>query len=433
MKHILGFLLLFCLFFRGLAQEGGSAGSRVLEVGDVVPVSGLPGGGLSLGDLRGKVVVIDFWATWCAPCRVLLPRLDSLQRVYGGRVQFLPVTDEPAAKVRPLLAALAKGRSWVLPWVNSDTLLGQMFPHHALPHEVWIGPSGKVLAVTEGDGVSAANLERVLAGGLPAAEEKRDVVRPYDLSRPLLVGGNGGDGASLRYHSLLTGFIPGLDGGVNISDPDSLRGQKYNARNVPFVWLCRLAFSYGRDWFPDARVAVESRDSLALNSALSGQAYERWLAAGHGYCYELQLPFALTGRAFDMMQQDLSRLFPRYAVSVEARRVRSLALVRTSAADKLKSAGGERLTEAGPFRCELRNAYLNQLMMRLSQHYLQHSKLPVVDETGYTGRVDLLLEADMSNVAELNVALARYDLRLEEREAAEKVLRIRDVPADSTN
>lgn len=59
------------------------------------------GGSVSLAELRGKVVVLNFWATWCPPCRVEMPALDQLQRDLGGQgVVVLAVNQlEDAPKV----------------------------------------------------------------------------------------------------------------------------------------------------------------------------------------------------------------------------------------------------------------------------------------------------------------------------------------------
>jgi thiol-disulfide isomerase/thioredoxin len=51
----------------------------------------LSGGSVSLAELRGRPVVIDFWATWCTPCEFQIPVLNDLEERYGERVEVIGI------------------------------------------------------------------------------------------------------------------------------------------------------------------------------------------------------------------------------------------------------------------------------------------------------------------------------------------------------
>ncbi|MCA9582183.1 MAG: TlpA family protein disulfide reductase [Myxococcales bacterium] len=94
--------LLCCLGFPSGAHAL-STGERAPEIG----LQDLDGKVVKMADLRGKVVLIDFWATWCKPCKAELPVLQKLQKKYGSDLVVVAVSvDRDPSKVRAFLKEL---------------------------------------------------------------------------------------------------------------------------------------------------------------------------------------------------------------------------------------------------------------------------------------------------------------------------------------
>ena len=113
---------------------------------------------LTLSGLKGKVVVVEFWATWCPPCRSSIPHLIKLYNQYKGKgVEFISLTNESGSKVK----AFIKQYKMNYPIGLASKSAGD-FGVRGIPHAVVIGKDGRV--VWEGHPMSGLDkaLERAV-------------------------------------------------------------------------------------------------------------------------------------------------------------------------------------------------------------------------------------------------------------------------------
>lgn len=104
----------------------------------------------SLASLRGKVVLLDFWASWCGPCRRSMPHIEALHREYGRKgLVVLGVNAEPAAKAKDYLQA--NGVTFPT-LIDNGGDVGRQFQVSGIPTTVLIDRSGRVSAYLVGAG-----------------------------------------------------------------------------------------------------------------------------------------------------------------------------------------------------------------------------------------------------------------------------------------
>ena len=104
-------------------------------------ISNLQGEDFNLGDFKGKVIFLNFWATWCPPCRAEMPGIQDLYNDYKDKVSFILVSNETPGKIIPFL----NSKSFNLPVYTPLYQTPQIFESNSIPTTFIISKDGKIV------------------------------------------------------------------------------------------------------------------------------------------------------------------------------------------------------------------------------------------------------------------------------------------------
>jgi len=129
----------------------GGTPSQAIEAGQAAPDFELPGrqGPVKLSQYKGKTVYLDFWASWCGPCKQSFPWMNEMQSRYSGKgLQVLAVNlDQKAADATAFLGS-NPARFDVAFDPNGTT--PKQYAIKGMPTSVLIGPDGRVIQTHSG-------------------------------------------------------------------------------------------------------------------------------------------------------------------------------------------------------------------------------------------------------------------------------------------
>jgi len=127
------------------AASSGACDANAKKANLDFTVTDMNGKSVSLSSFKGKVIVLDFWATWCPPCKAEIPGFVELQEAYGSQgLQVVGVSVDDTADKLPPFASEFKMNYPVLVGLGRDDLQDAYGPMWGIPTTFLINRDGKI-------------------------------------------------------------------------------------------------------------------------------------------------------------------------------------------------------------------------------------------------------------------------------------------------
>ncbi|TWI77933.1 thiol-disulfide isomerase/thioredoxin [Lacibacter cauensis] len=314
---------------------------------------------LRLTDFKEKLLIIDFWNTRCVACFKAFPKLDSLKKYFGDRIEILLVNNESKVftqdffNKRPLLYKPG------VPMITDAKKLSDLFPVDGYPYTVWV-QNGIVKSYSGVHAVTKETVQEFIAG------------RILGFRDPTLIRfASSVDYSKHDYFSSIARCSDSINIGsteavkVKMGKAVSIASNCYSIANLyrkAYNENGKYRFNYHYNFLLNVRELFKyeypsNKDSL-----------DQWLQS-YAYSYELMLPVAKSEHAYRIMQEDLGRYFNLKA-EVQFKLTESLVLRRRNPSDfKRQEISNMASDSIISFRQITFDQFVRELSVRIEKSY----------------------------------------------------------------
>lgn len=289
-----------------------AAQTKKLSVGDQMPdvplknVINYSKNELKLSDFKGKYVILDFWNHNCHYCLASFKNIDSMQKMFAGKLQIILVNKEDKNFTENFFLTRKQIKQPAVPLATDNKKLIDLFPKEGYPYSVWIDKNGIIRQMALAHNITAAHLTEFMED------------RPLNLNNatrkmfygPLFNYKSDSLEKKIGYFSCITRYIDDINiGFYEISKfNDSLA--EISSSGSSIVELYKKAYREGDKY------NFNQEGALILRVKNTSQ-YVRPTDPGlkddwdkqHSYNYTLFIPIRKRKEAYKIMQQDLERYF----------------------------------------------------------------------------------------------------------------------------
>ncbi|WP_298516459.1 redoxin domain-containing protein [uncultured Kordia sp.] len=370
-----------------------------LEIGDTVPnvefsnLLNASDSKTSLSALKGKIVILDFWATWCGPCIPAMKNLIKLQDEFPNDIQVIGIAEDKPERLQRFI-----DNSPSKVWFGLQTeAFEKLFPYRILSHAIIIDPKGKIVAITATDNITKEVIEAVKAGteiSLPFKQENTE----FDYEADPFPAKD----VTAERVLLKSGFE-----GVASYSKGYLKDKTFNGRRVTII----------NQTIPSMYRNLYQKTYTRTVFEIDEEKYS-YKNPKNKYCLDIITKNA-DGSMYALGIAKLKATFPVKAkLSTRKIPVYVLNVIDRSKLKSLKSKTAERSLEFRGYEFHAKKIR----MADFSDYIENETPVPVVDETGYMELMDIDFVFDPQQKNSFKVALAKIGLKLTKAEREVELL-----------
>ncbi len=356
-------ILLLLLFITANSYAQVKNGDAITKL-NFSPILNAPVKQANLAGLKGKVVLIEFWATWCGSCLEAMPHLKALQKKYGNKLQVITVTDETPKRTAQYLTA-KPSNLWFA--VDTGRAIATLFPHQLIPHTVLISPEGTLLANTLPEAVTPLVIDSILHRKKVHLPKKKDVLVDGESILKTVFFAADTVKSKLNIQEAIKG-APGMS--TLYPGNPVFSGRRFTGLNLPLVTLYMIA--YGN--FPYKRMINQTGSDPDKEPA---------------YCIDL-----IVENKQDLLPTLQSELLKRFDLQAKViPQVKEVYVLTVTDPDKFSkisiNTSGQRTYTSGHGYIDQQSINMNDFADYIESYGAGLGRLLVVDETHDTKKYDI--------------------------------------------
>ncbi|MCH8840232.1 MAG: redoxin family protein [Planctomycetes bacterium] len=169
------------LHLKRISPQGRGTSADVAHINDPAPsfdLTSMDGKSLKLGELKGKTILLDFWATWCGPCMAAMPQLQKVHESFEGKPVVVIGVNQQEDRTDVEEVVAEKGFQFTQ-LLDADSTVGDAFLVSGIPQTVVIDTEGVVQAVHVG---YSPGIKSLLSGQIDRLLNGEDIFDPVKVA-----------------------------------------------------------------------------------------------------------------------------------------------------------------------------------------------------------------------------------------------------------